>query len=33
MQCAGGIKKLAYMSEDEYGKLAVKDASTLYLLY
>lgn len=26
-------QKLAYMSEDEYGKLAVKDASTLYLLY
>lgn len=33
VECAGGIKKLAYMSEDEYGKLAVKDASTLYLLY
>lgn len=33
VECAGGIKKLAYMSEDEYGKLAVKDVSTLYLLY
>lgn len=33
VECAGGIKKLAYMSEDEYGELAVKDASTLYLLY
>lgn len=33
VECAGGIKKLAYMSEDEYGKLAAKDSSTLYLLY
>lgn len=33
VECAGGIKKLAYISEDQYGKLAVKDASTLYLLY
>lgn len=33
VECAGGIQKIAYMSEEQYANLPVKDASTLYLLY
>lgn len=33
VECAGGVKKIAYMSEEQYLALDVKDASTLYLLY
>lgn len=33
VECVGGVRKLAYMSEEQYANLSVKDASTLYLLY
>lgn len=33
VECVGGIKKLSYISEEQYANLATKDASTLYLLY
>lgn len=33
VQCAGGVKKLALMTEEQYANLSVKNAETLYLLY
>jgi hypothetical protein len=33
VQCAGGVTKLRYMSEESYASLSTKDSETLYILY
>lgn len=33
VECAGGVKKLALMTEEQYASLGTKEATTLYLLY